>query len=144
MFKRSYIPIALILLFVAANAMAVTWTVANQSTVAWDTVTETSEGKPFAEGDLIKYGIYIVEEGADRATAIKLDETDQIEYTITFENEGRWLVGIEAIRIPAASPTDRQLSAKTWSDAVDVTAVPTPFGFVYFAAPKSVGGFGPK
>lgn len=128
----------------ADKAQAIEWTVANQSTIAWDAVTETTEGKPFPVGDEILYGVYIVEEGKPKIDAIKLGETDQIEYTITFTQEGRWLTGVETIRIPAASPADRQVSSKLWSDAIDVVAVPTPFGFVYFAAPKSVGGLGPK
>jgi len=128
----------------ALPAGAVTWTVANQSTIAWNEVVQTSEGKPFTEGDVIKYGIYIVDENKPKAEATKLGETEALEYTITFTEEGRWLIGIEAIRIPVASPTDRQLSAKTWSDSTDVAAVPVPFGFVYFAAPAEVGGLGPK
>lgn len=125
-------------------AADVTWTVANQSTIAWDAVTQTTEGNPFATGDEIKYAVYIVEEGKPKSDAVKLDETDKIQYTITFTQEGRWLVGVESIRIPAASPTDRQVSSKIWSDAIDVVSVPTPFGFVYFAAPKPVKGMGPK
>ncbi len=145
MFKKfSLALVILAFLFIAASAHAIEWTVANQSTVAWNEVTETAEGKPFAEGDEILYGVYIVKEGADKSTATKLDETDKLEYTITFSSEGRWLAGVETIRIPAASPTDRQLSPKTWSDVVDVAKVPVPFGFIYFAAPKQVGGLGPK
>jgi hypothetical protein len=128
----------------ADEAKAIEWKVTNQSTIAWDAVIETTEGNPFPAGDEILYGVYIVEEGKPKADAIKLDETDQLEYTITFASEGRWLTGVETIRIPAASPADRQLSSISWSDSTDVVAVPTPFGFVYFAAPKSVGGLGPK
>lgn len=128
----------------APEAQAVTWTVANQSTVAWNAVTETVEGKPFATGDEVKYAVYIVEEAKPKTDAIKLGETDQIEYTVTFETEGKWLVGVQSIRIPVASPTDRQVSSIIWSDVTDVTFVPVPFGFIYFAAPKPVGGLGPK
>lgn len=134
-----------LLLFSVISAHAVEWTVANQSTIAWDAVTKTSGDKDIPAGDTLKYQVYIVGETADKATAVKVGpELDTLEYTITFTDEGRWLAGVESIRTPAASPADIQKSSISWSDSLDVVAVPVPFGFIFFETPAVVGGLGPK
>lgn len=134
----------LICLAMAMAAHAVTWTVANQSTISWNAVTKTSQGNDFQEGDTVKYKVYVVDESAVKSSAVELGETDLLEYVITFETEGRWLAGVKSIRTPAASPTDIQESGITWSDVTDVVAVPVPFGFIFFEAPANPGGVGPK
>jgi hypothetical protein len=126
------------------GAHAITWTVANQSTIAWNAVTQSSTGTVFPAEDTISYKIYIVGETADKATAIEVGATDQLQLTITFTQEGRWLAGVKSIRIPAASPSDIQESGITWSDVVDTAAVPVPFGFIFFEAPANPGGLGPQ
>jgi hypothetical protein len=143
--KKSILLAILILLSFTISAHAVEWTVANQSTIAWDAVTQTVEGKNFPAGDIVKYQIYIVGETADKGTAVKSGgEITALEYTITFDTEGRWLAGVQSIRIPEASPTDIQKSVISWSDSLDVVLVPVPFGFIFFETPAQVGGIGPK
>ena len=143
--KRSILLALLIVFFMTFNAMAIEWTVANQSTIAWDAVTKTSEGKDFQTGDVIKYQVYIVNQGAAKDTGVKIGaEVTALEYTITFPTEGVWLSGVKSIRIPGSSKTNIQESTITWSDNTDTTLVPVPFGFIYFAPPARVGGLGPK
>lgn len=128
---------------IATMAHAIEWKVTNQSTITWDAVTVNSSGDVMPVGDVITYKVYIVEETAAKSTAVEIDETDQLNYTITFINEGRWLAGVQSIRTPAASPTDIQESSITWSDVIDVAVVPVPFGFVYFETPADPAGLGP-
>lgn len=129
-----------------AGVGAVDWTVANQSTIGWDAVTKTATDGVIPPGDTVKYEIYIVKESsADKnADKIKLGETEALTYTITFNQEGRWLTGIRAARVPEVSPDDIMYSQMVWSDSTDVILVPVPFGFIYYEPPASPGGFGPK
>lgn len=127
------------------SAQAVDFTVVNQKAISWQAVTKTSEGTDIPAGDTIKYQVYLVLDGAAKDTAVKVGpELDVTEYTITFTNEGRWLVGVETIRIPADSPEDVRKAPITWSDSTDLTLVPAPFGFIYFEPPAQAGGLGPK
>jgi hypothetical protein len=130
----------------AGPVFGLTWTVANQKTIAWNAVTLNVEGTAIPTGDTLEYDLYVVKStSTDKAAdKIKLGTTETLEYTLTFPSEGRWLAGIQAIRIPAVSPEDRLFSELIWSDVVDVALVPVPFGFIYFANPADPGGFGPK
>jgi hypothetical protein len=135
-----------ILALLCSQAIAIDWTTANQSTVGWDAVTMNVEGVPIPVGDTIQYDLYLVKESSvDRETdKIKKGTTDELQYIFTFNQEGRWLAGIQAVRTPAASPEDKKYSTLIWSDNADASLVPKPFGFVYFASPADPGGFGPK
>jgi hypothetical protein len=146
MIKKLIVAFTVILLIAAAGAAhAVEWTVANQSTIAWDAVTITAQGNTIPSDDIVKYQVYIVKEGALKGTAIPSGtEIETLQHTITFTEEGRWLAGVQSIRAPAESPADVQKSGITWSDAIDVTAVPVPFGFIFFEAPANVKGLGPQ
>jgi hypothetical protein len=124
----------------------VDWTTANQSTVAWDPVTQTSDGTVIPAGDTMEYNLFLVKAASSDRNADKIlkDTVTTTEYVFTFDQEGRWLAGIQAIRTPEASPEDKKYSGIIWSDNADTTLVPKPFGFIYFATPADPGGFGPK
>jgi len=146
MTKKKFFTFLIIFLLIAfaGTAQAINWTVANQSTLKWDAVTKTSSGVDIPAGDTITYEIYIVKEGADKDTAVKVGDTTELLYTITFAEEGRWIAGIKAVRTPAAAPENKTESTITWSDTTDAAAVPVPFGFIYFEAPANVGGLTPQ
>lgn len=137
--------LAIIGLVISLPAQAVDFTVVNQKAISWAPVTKTTEGTAIPTGDTIKYQVWLVKDQAAKDTAVKVGpELDATTYTITFTAEGRWLVGVESIRIPEASPTDIRRAPITWSDSDDTALVPAPFGFIYFEAPAQVGGLGPQ
>ena len=142
--RKLLLILAISILFVSP-AFPVSWTVANQATVAWDAVTKTVEDVVIPAADLIEYEIYLVPSSSANKDADKilLGTTQELEYTITFPSEGRWLAGARTVRTPEGE-TDKQYSIIIWSDSDDAIVVPSPFGFMYFAAPGSPGGFGPK
>ena len=146
MIKKFALPLICLMLALAVPAAhAVDWSVVNEKTISWTPVTATSEGNDLAAGDIIKSQVYIVKDGDGKTTAVKVGpQLTALEYTITFSNEGRWLVGVQSIRIPVASPSDIQEGIITWSDVDDVALVPVPFGFIFFEPPGQVGGLGPK
>jgi len=142
-FKKLSITLALTLLLTGAALGATSWTVANQSTVGWDTVTKLANDTPIPAGDTVTYRVYIKKDGV-AGDGTQVAETAALQYTITFPDEGRWLVGIQSVRAPEANPTDLQRSIIVWSDNTDPLLVPVPFGFIYYLTPAEPGGFGPK
>ena len=143
MLKKLSIALVLTLLLTSAAIGAVTWTVANQSTVQWEKVTLLTDDSPIPTGDTVTYRVFIKKDGT-AGDGTQVTETAALEYTITFPYEGRWLVGIQAVRAPEANPTDLQKSIIVWSDNADPLLVPVPFGFIYYLTPAEPGGFGPK
>ena len=145
MFKKLSITLIffLTLLLTTVALGATTWTVANQSTVGWDAVTKLADDTPIPAGDTVTYRVHIKKDGT-AGDGTQLTETAALEYTITFTAEGRWLIGIQAVRAPEANPEDLQKSTIIWSDNADPLLVPVPFGFIYYLTPAEPGGFGPK
>lgn len=150
--KRLLFILPVIVLFAIPTCLSkiafaeLSWQPANQATVSWDAVTKTEDGEGIPPGDIVRYTLHIVRDGDDFTNAVEVGETDRLEYVITFEEEGRWLVGVNSYRIPSdtsADPNEDNLkSTITWSNSIDIIAVPVPFGVVYFALPASVAGFG--
>ena len=136
--KRLVIAICLVLLF-AFGANAQNWISTNQSTVSWDATTDLV-GNPIPPNDSISYRVYLKK--MPNGPEVVVDDTDQLQYTITFGVEGRYIVGVQTVRVPE-NETEEVLSSITWSDSTDVVAVPNPFGIVYFESPLNPKGFIP-
>lgn len=138
---KKVLSIAAIVFFVLAGvAIAQTWFPANQKTVAWDPVTTLGDGSTVPAGDAVKYQVW-TRRGTDPAVKVG-GEIAGTQLTITFTAEGRYLVGVQAIRYPQGE-TVGQSSAINWSDSTDVAMVPSPFGIVFYAPPAGVKNFRP-
>ena len=126
----------LILLF-TSKSWSIEWHAADQTTVSWDAVTTTEDGNTFPSGDSISYRVYI----KDRINDIEIEvgNTPEVQYTISFTVEGRYLIGVRTIRV-LNDRTDEIESSITWSDSLDVVAVPTPFGIEFFVKPSPPKG----
>lgn len=114
--------------FVYANAQ--TWYTANQATVAWDAVA------PVVSTDTIKYQVY-TKVGAT-GTPVKVGgEITALQLTITFNIEGRYFIGVDAVRYPTGETVGIRSDRIAWSDvATDCSSV-GPFGVVYFVSPAT-------
>lgn len=114
-------------------AYAQTWVTANQGTVAWDAVA------PVATGDTIKYQVYtrIGTTGDGAPVGAEITAT---QLAITFTVEGRYFVGVKAIRYPIGETVGIPSAATSWSNDPLVCAAAGPFGFVYFVAPVNPKG----
>ena len=143
MLKKLSIPFVLILALTSVALGATTWTVANQSTIGWDATTLLDDGTPIPAGDTVTYRVYIKKDG-ETGDGTQAYETAQLQQTITFGQEGRWLVGIQAVRAPENNPDNIQVSQIVWSNTEDVALVPVAFGFIYYMSPRAVSGVVPK
>ena len=125
----------LILLFFAVPAMAQaqTWYSANQVTLAWDAVAkvlptdQTNKYQVYSRNDLVSLGTKI----GGEITATQL--------VVSFTVEGRYYLGVEAIRYPVGETVGIKSATKSWSNVAADTAN-NPFGVTFFAAPGGVVG----
>ena len=129
--------------FSANNVLAQTLYPPDQATIAWNAVTTLNNGSVIPTGDTVQYEIYLSNDGL---TGTSVGTTSLLQYTLTFTGEGIFFVGVGARRIPAgtvpANCNDQTcpISGITWSNSTDVVAVPVPFGFINYLAPKSITG----
>lgn len=136
-----FVLVALFLfVFALEKAMAMDWMSVNQSTIAWDPST-LEGGGAVPDGDQLLYRVYTRPLGSTEQTMV--GETADTKFTVTFSTEGRFVVGVQAVRIPQGETTE-YVSRITWSDAEDITYVPDPFGIVYYLNPSDPKGLTPK
>lgn len=120
-----------------AAALAFTWNLADQSTVSWDPVNATTKGDHIPAGE-VEYEVFLVRSGEPKDARASLGRTQELEFTTTFDEEGSYLAGVQAIRTDGNGTTFSE-SAISWSDNATVVAFDV-FGFRFFHAPKHVTG----
>jgi len=128
--KLIYFLICLIIsvfLFVGVSG-AVEWHTANQITVEWNAVTTV------AAPDVLKYGVYT--RMLPNAEPVLLNEQDTTAVTITFEAEGKYIIGVSTIRyVNQGTPEEQRLESEiNWSDT-NGESTPNPFGSSYYITP---------
>ena len=129
--KRLIIILAIIIF--AAPAIAQTWYTANQVTLAWDavpkvlTTDQANKYQVYSRNDLVSLGSKI----GGEITAAQL--------VVSFTTEGRYYLGVEAIRYPTGETVGIKSSTKAWSNVAADTNN-SPFGVSFFAVPGGVGG----
>jgi hypothetical protein len=121
----------------ARTADALEWVSTNQATIGWDATTLNESGDSFPPNDVIGYKVYTKKVPSD--SEIEVGETTNLQYTLLFVEEGKYVAGVRTVRTPEGE-TIPILSDITWSDSTDVVAVPDPFGFVYYVRPSAPKG----
>jgi hypothetical protein len=103
---------------------AQTWHPVNQVTVGWDAVN-------LATG----YKIFI--KSVDGTIEKEVGVTAELSYTITFQEEGRYFLGVQSVR-----EIDEEIfhSVIVWSDNPEVCANGEAFGAIYYELPDTAGG----
>jgi len=128
-------------LFVAGNAMAVEWVAADQKTIGWDPVSTLATGETIPAGDAIVYRVYIKRDGQAEGTMIANSVT-ATQYTLTLDQEGRFFVGIQSVRVYTVDGQDLMSESEiAWSD-IPANCNGNDFGIVYLIPPADVGGIG--
>jgi hypothetical protein len=117
---------ALILsLLLITPAFATEWHSANQVTLGWD--------NPNPDMDL---AFEVYQARPDRADVVLLGLTSDLQMVISVA-EGRWLLGVAAVRIVDGEEVARSETA--WSDMAEYTA-DGPFGVQHWRRPDAPGG----
>lgn len=116
----------------ASVASAQTWVTANQLTVGWDAVA------PLQPTDTVKYQVYLRQGTSGDGTAYGA-ETLATQQLITFTEEGRYFIGVRAVRYPLGETVGIPSPTISWSNVAEVTQS-GPFGAVYFVSPNAPVG----
>jgi len=115
------------------SANAQQWVSVNQLTIAWDAVV------PLESTDSISYYIYTkfvsTQEqlgSIDTPNGTALQETANLQATISFQTEGKYILGVATKR--TLSDGTIMVSVINWSDE-NGDATPNPFGVIYYVPP---------
>lgn len=134
--KLVFIPFIFLMLAVAPlTAAAVDWITANQFTVQWDH-SGLEGGYILPAGDTIEFRIYLADSinDPDLQGPISDDwQTPNLEYTLTLLTEGKFYVGVQAVRLREGSIISNSRIA--WSKNVADCADGQAFGVVYYLNP---------
>lgn len=134
--KRLFL-IAVLFLGLVLPAFGIDWHTANQVTIGWDAY--TTDIQP---GDKISYKVY--SKSLPNGAEVFLQEVSGLTILITFENEGRYIIGVSTVRgvdedgNGTFDPATEQIleSEINWSDT-NGENTPDPFGLRYFISPAS-------
>ena len=127
-------------MFLSFQAWAAdTWYPANARLVQWNAVTQLSNGDPVPAGDIVEYEVLTVVEGQDKSTAVSIAVISETQYTIVFLQEGRYRIGITALRTPQGE-TESLASEISWSDDIDVCFNSETFGIKFYMLLQKVSG----
>lgn len=103
---------------------AQTWHPVNQVTVGWDAAERATGYKVFAKS-------------VDGAIEKEVGATAELSYTITFQDEGRYYLGVQSVR-----EIDGEIfhSTISWSDNPEVCFNSESFGAIYYELPDDAIG----
>jgi hypothetical protein len=126
------ITLIMAIMLLAAPALALDWTKANQVTVAWD------EGGSYAQGEVIKYRVYKVPATQDKSAATVAGLTDQRQFTVTFDSPGKFLLGVQTVLF--FDDIEEEQAGISWSDDPLAVKDGVTFGVKYFSTPVKATG----
>jgi len=134
--KKS-IYVVILSLVIIFSAYALDWQKTNQATVAWDAVTTLEDGTVIPAGDVIKYNVYLAnfktDPNKENPSLLTTTPIVDLQYVITLNTEGRYLVGVSAVRFDSEG-TLLEESEVNWSDT-NGEYTPNPFGIVHHVPP---------
>ncbi len=128
----SILMLVIALLFLTPAYAVDQWNTANQVTLAWDPPTTLQDGSPIPADSTLKYRVYLKTSKGMQAVAL----TDQPQSSITFSEEGDYLLGVEVIRMVNGEIVGQ--SDLIWSDDPKYTLNGKTFGVRYFSPPGPV------
>lgn len=142
--RNIFLLLSMLLLFIVATALTANALVlypTNQKTLAWDEVTklETAMGEvPLPVGNVVKYIIYY-KSFEENSPPVEMGRTLETNYTFTFLDEGRYLLGVKAERYLSTNDLEPiSESTISWSDIEYQTEA---FGVAFYypiKGPKSL------
>lgn len=134
--------IALLAFVLPGPVIAQSFVTANQVTVAWDAVTQLSNGDPLPATDSMEYSVYTTDAIVpDKTEGAAVWRGPELQTVITFTIEGMYWVGVRAHRI--RDGTELNQSTVAWSDN-PVSTNDSPWGVQFWLPPGIVQGLRPQ
>ena len=135
--------VTLAILMWSGVALGQEWHTANQVTLGWDAVTQLVDGTAIPEGEIVKYKVWI-KNAITGGDPVELVETTDLEFTLTIGSEGKYFLGVQALRYQSDGETLIGESIICWSDVPECCGGNIAFGVQFFNLPASPGGLGLK
>lgn len=141
LFVASCVLITFFLISICTSAHSQEWHTANQATITWDAVTESSSGVPLPEDNTVEYRLWLVNAvtDPDKLNPVEVGVTAQILYVITLDVEGRFFVGLQTLRKSQEGNLIGE-SVIGWSDDPEIVGDGGVFGLQYFLPPATPKG----
>lgn len=119
------------------EASDITWHQLNDATVGWDAVTTFENGSEIPDSDIVKYMVFVAEPGK-KDEKQNMGETELVEFKVGVPGEGKWFVGVMAIRyrLKDGEITNLGESVIAWSDKDECTNN-NPFGIEFYFKPAA-------
>lgn len=119
-----------VLIITLQLAHATDWHTANQVTIAWDQSYDIEGGT--IPTDQVTWDVFVANAitDPDKTNPVKVGSATENEYTLTLNTEGKYTVGVQAVRTVEGEVL--KSSTITWSDED-----PSPFGIKYFIIPAN-------
>lgn len=132
-------------LMMGADAQALNWHTANQTTVAWDAVTLNSDGDPIPTTDAVSYVGYLVNAATDpeKTNPVEVYSGTETQTTLTLTEEGSYYFGVKAVR-NLADGTVAGESVIAWADDPAFTGAGNEFGIRFYLGPAPPTGLRPQ
>ncbi|RPJ12062.1 MAG: hypothetical protein EHM36_00170 [Deltaproteobacteria bacterium] len=136
---------ACLILFLAIPCIALgavsQWKTANQVTLQWKPATTLVDGTPLPAGYSVVYKVFIKSDGST-ATPTEVATVTAAQATITFTSEGRYVLGIQTIRLDSSGAVVSEAPI-SWSDDPALVRNGVTFGAMYFIAPSQASEIEP-
>ena len=123
---------------VNAQEHEVEWKQANQATVGWTAPEGLQSGAPLPAGDRFAYRVYAKVQGEEEVAEQTTGPLYEQELTLTFTGEGRFLVGVRALRM--RDDVELSRSPIVWSDNSEIVAEGQPWGILHYILPEHITG----
>jgi len=136
--------VTLIIFFSAAGfVFAQNWHTANSVQIAWNEVTTNESGDQIDPAE-VSYVVYMSNATTDpeKANPVEVDQSTNTVSTITLNTEGKYFVGVKAIRTVGGEVVAE--SAIAWSDNPLYVGAANEFGVQYFLPPAAPTGLRPQ
>ena len=124
--KKIFLAVLFVCLF-AGISFAQTWHTADSVTIAWDAVTVPS--------GTVTYKTYI--QPYPSGVATNVGEVSTTNAVITFQNEGRYILGVSTVRVIDKEVLESEIA---WSNVVESCLNGDTFAVKYFIKPNKPTG----
>ena len=134
--------LALFLMVGVAFAQPGNWRVPDQATIDWGAITVLENGNPLPADNTIEYAIYLslyplTGDPQDYENQPLVGTTSNLTYTLTFTDEGSWVVGVQPIR-KDSDGNEVSRSNISWSSDPAAVLDGNTFGWAVWYKPGNV------
>ena len=130
---RKILMIVISIFIFAGLSSAESWHTANAINVGWDIV------EKIVDTDIIKYQLYTMSLN-DGDISMYGEEVSTNESVIKFSKEGKYYIGVRAVRYPKGELMGINSESVSWSNDAAVCVDNDIFGVTYYVSPSNVLG----